>query len=320
MRALTPLLLLVAGCGVLTFEPLGSKFGNGCAGNPNVVVVAAIQGQPDWIALAGTHVYYLESDSQTVARVPIGGGGAGPGDRFCCSQENPLRIAASGSDVFYGSQAGKVHRISDADGHDQVIANTSGWVFGIAANGSNVYWGQNDFRVFRAAHDGSGMTQLAQGLTGTPNVMALGSDAAYWLLNQDRPWVQKLPFAGGTVTTLNETDSITFTQTGDMAIDGTDIYWTDPQQGAILHVSTDGQNYYHQVDSLQSPTGIALDSTYVYFSEMGAGTVSRMARAGGSHPEVIAACQDEPAGLAQNGSQVLWVNHSSGQIMSWLKH
>jgi hypothetical protein len=313
MRALTPLLLLLAGCDALTFEPLGSKFS--CGGSSgNAVELARVQGQIDWLALTSSHVYYLAGDSMTVGRVPIGGG---PGDVFCCSQENPIRIRSAGSDVFYGTQAGKLHRITDADGHDSVIFNGA-WPFGVAADATNVYWGTNDGNVMRAAHDGSGATVLYHDQS-TPEIMVLGPDALYFLTSQVRPWVQKLPFGASTTTTFNEADSIAYADAGDMAIDGTDLYWTDPSQRAIFHVSTDGSGYYHQVDQQARPTGIAVDSTFVYWTNADDGTVYRQGRAGGSTTDKIASCQGSPSGLVQDGTSVYWANRATGQIMRWAK-
>jgi hypothetical protein len=195
---------------------------------------------------------------------------------------------------------------------------TGTWPFGVAADATNVYFGLNDGSVMRAAHDGSGATLLYHDQS-TPEIMVLGPDALYFLTSQIRPWVQKLPFGASTTTTFNEAGGIAYADGGDMVIDGTDIYWTDPSQNAIFHVNTDGNGFYHLVDSQARPTGIAIDAGFVYWTNSDDGTVHRQGRAGGSTTETIASCQGDPTGLVQDGKSVIWANHSTGQIMEWPK-
>src|SRR5207244_778283 len=184
MRALVPLLLLASGCDVLAFEPLGSKAS--CSSGAGVSEITRLTLQPDWAAVVGTNIYYSAGDSEKVGRVATSGGGA---LNFCCTQENPIRIAAGGSGVFCGTQA-------------------------------------------RMRPGGN------------------------------RPWVQKLTFTG-TQSSLNGNDSIAFPDGGDIAINGSDIYWTDPGQHSVLHINTDGNGYFHQIDSSGRPIGIVVDATYV---------------------------------------------------------
>ena len=67
-----------------------------------------------------------------------------------------------------------------------------------------------------------------------------------------------------------------------------------------------------------SVQGIVADSNYVYFSQSGAGVVSRCAAAGCTTPEVIAPGQGNPTAMAQDAVSIYWINYS-GSVMRLAK-
>jgi hypothetical protein len=77
-----------------------------------------------------------------------------------------------------------------------------------------------------------------------------------------------------------------------------------------------GECYREILAELDETPRIAIDATYIYFTQGSAGTVSRIAR-NGSGLRVLAASQDRPIGIAVDTDNVYWVNQTTfqGRVM-----
>jgi hypothetical protein len=62
------------------------------------------------------------------------------------------------------------------------------------------------------------------------------------------------------------------------------------------------------------PVNIAIDEENVYWTDLSAGTVSKIALTGGA-PVVLASDQDEPWTVAVDSTSVYWTNSGSGTVM-----
>jgi hypothetical protein len=103
-----------------------------------------------------------------------------------------------------------------------------------------------------------------------------------------------------------------------------DLQTNSANCGACGHACTDkcgGGRCYRTLLDLTSSSGIvylAVDASYVYFTQTFEGTVSRVPRTGGS-AVVLASSQDNPRSLAVDATNVYWGNASltygSGSVM-----
>jgi hypothetical protein len=100
-----------------------------------------------------------------------------------------------------------------------------------------------------------------------------------------------------------------------IAVDTTDVYWTDFAGGTVMSVSLSGGSVTTLASGQDGPFGIAVDSTNVYWTTTGGGTVMSVALGGGC-PTTLASGQDKPFGIAVDSTSVYWSTFFGGTIMS----
>lgn len=90
---------------------------------------------------------------------------------------------------------------------------------------------------------------------------------------------------------------------GSMAIDDTNVYWTEYAAGQIVRIAKAGGAPIIVASGLPSPGAIAVSSGNIYWTDAAAGTVSQLAVDGGS-PVVLATGLLQPNALAVDASDV----------------
>jgi len=312
------LALFASGCDLLAFEPTGSKNSTPQTISPGVQqIIGGTVPPPAWIALQAGYVYFTSPDGNTVARVPNFVGGNL--ETLCCTTgERPQRLAVSSSYLWFTSSQG-VSRVDLNSMQRQLINPASS--YGIAFTPSNIFWTQDGGNVMQAALDGSNPIQIAGG-QGRPEAITTDPNAVYWLPTTGGPWPMRYPFPSGPAQNLSANGSISFS-TGQILVDGTEVYWTDPDQGGLYKVTTNSGSQTLDIvtDHQNRPMGIALDTNYVYWTNQGDGTVVRLPRLGGS-AQTIATGQATPTGIVVDGSGAYWANQGNsnnvgGSIMHW---
>ncbi|MCL2448763.1 MAG: hypothetical protein FWD17_07450, partial [Polyangiaceae bacterium] len=97
-----------------------------------------------------------------------------------------------------------------------------------------------------------------------------------------------------------------------IAVDSSDVYWTDQSGGSVMRVSIGGGMAVTLMGGQASPAGIAVDSAYAYYAlEVPHGSVMRIPLAGGV-ADPVASGQDSPYGVAVDAQRVYWTNAASG--------
>lgn len=104
-----------------------------------------------------------------------------------------------------------------------------------------------------------------------------------------------------------------------LAVDGTYIYWTDPNEGTIGRAELDGSNPEPEfITGLSDPQGIAVDSGHIYWSNAGTNSIGR-ADLNGSLLSIEPLCVEgasNPRGVDVDLSHIYWTNmdtHSIGR-------
>jgi hypothetical protein len=144
----------------------------------------------------------------------------------------------------------------------------------------------------------------------------LGSAAAvYWTSNAGATIIST-PRVGGPSEVVH--DAGAGRNIVGIALDATHLYWSENNaDGRVMRKGLEaavGEPGEVLADVQNLPAALALDATHVYWYEVGAGTVSRVPKAGGT-VEVLATGQDMPNGIAVAGGDVFWTTSSGGTVM-----
>ncbi|RME48607.1 MAG: hypothetical protein D6791_02860, partial [Chloroflexi bacterium] len=152
--------------------------------------------------------------------------------------------------------------------------------------------------------------------------LALDDDYIYWgewgEAGQNNV-IRRIPKAGGVPEIIASFP--TGLEIHSLAVDDAYVYWTEgkvgnkllnqPGSGAVRRVPKAGgpvQTLADAGDGIDNAYGIALDATYVYWTELGTGRVRRVAKTGGAVTDYL---DPDPGHMAQalavNDSHIFWV-------------
>lgn len=101
---------------------------------------------------------------------------------------------------------------------------------------------------------------------------------------------------------------------GDVAVNASHIYWSDPLRGAVGRANLDGSfPDYLFITGANNPCGIALDGTFVYWANREGHTIGR-ARLDGTEATQNLLGASAPCGLATNSKFLYWANGDPAYI------
>ncbi|HWO19945.1 MAG TPA: hypothetical protein VNO30_14260 [Kofleriaceae bacterium] len=103
-----------------------------------------------------------------------------------------------------------------------------------------------------------------------------------------------------------------------LALDDTYVYWTNLDASTVKRVAKTGGAVQTLAAGQSGASGIGVDSTHVYWTQVFGDRVLRMPVGGGTI-ETIATAQDGATALALDGTHVYWANLVAGTIMRWPK-
>jgi len=98
-----------------------------------------------------------------------------------------------------------------------------------------------------------------------------------------------------------------------VAIDGGYVYWTDVGTGTVNRVNLNGQNMTTIATGGMQPNALVVDGGYVYWTDFTAGTVSKAPIAGGE-VTVLAKQQSYPLSILIYEGYVYWAESLAGNI------
>ena len=197
----------------------------------------------------------------------------------------------------------------------------------IVSDGTNVYWTADAAGIVvkrAAALPPGAMTTLGPAVSTNPGYLALGGGKLWWTTgfgNADpAPHLRTANLDGTGLTTVAnyQTPVSTFKGRGGVAADATTVYWAS-ENGGVYHAAfndplcnegtltaTSCKSY----GSATSPYGVAVDDSFVYWTEPSSGTVKKAPKAGGQS-SFVATNQDLPQAIAVLGTFVYWGNAST---------
>jgi len=176
----------------------------------------------------------------------------------------------------------------------------------MAADDTHVYFADwADDKVKRIPVAGGTITNVANGnRLILHRGIALDSTHVYW---GDNTGIQRIAKSGGAAQVL-----AAGADSANLAVDSTHVYWTDWNMGAgrIRRVAKTGGAVQDVITGLDNPYGIALDSTYVYFTELGTGKAYRVNKNGTGLTSYVASDISPYMAetIAANSTHVFWTD------------
>ena len=220
---------------------------------------------PANVAADDDHVYYIDLASETIQRIPVGGGAP----ITVASGREFKRTLALDSTHIYFSDAEGVRRVLKAGGTPDTLA--AGYdITKLALDDDYVYWTEwvGGDAIRRAPKEGGVVDTLLSdsGLDG-PWGIAVDDTHVYWT-EMGSGQARRMPKTGGTPDDLVSPDSFYWGM--DIAVDGTDVYWMDTgggPNGRLRKAPKGGGAVENLALGLSACTGLNLTATHVYWGD-----------------------------------------------------
>jgi hypothetical protein len=240
--------------------------------------------------------------------------GAGPGPSGAAAGPGPVGMAGSqGGGPSSGPGAGggpgctpRGDRVASTDSAANIALN-------IAVDSKSLFWVQHapTSTILVKAPVGGGDVVTLANVNGTNNWVAVGTSGVYWSEtgSGNSSNIFKIGVDGGTPATVvaSAAPILRFT----LGADG--VYWTTGT--GVMKSAFDGGTPT-TLTPQQSVGEIVVDAANLYWVRVDAGTIMKVATAGGADPIVLASGQAGPISLALDGQQHLyWVNQAAGLVM-----
>jgi hypothetical protein len=215
--------------------------------------------EPVGIVVAGGRVYHTarpaEGQTDLWVRDTDGGNASVVASGFVAA----WALASNDAFVYVTDRVGTVSRVPVGGGAASNIAGGQQEPFGIAVNGTNVFWANRAGTTINRVPISGGAIAPAVGNLTNPVGVAASDDWVCW--TEEAGKTGCAPAIGGSTVTLTDGQSLA----PDIAIDGDVVYWTasNAVMRGTANVENSGEVF---VDSLLGAWGIAVDDQAVYFS------------------------------------------------------
>lgn len=253
------------------------------AGNPGTVnkvplgggpTTALATGQlyPGSLAVDATTLYWASSNEEAVKKVPIAGG---PVTTIATGENGPCCLVLNATDLYYHSTRGIV-RFPLAGGTATALPSTYGVGFSLALDATNVYWrvdvsGGLTAQLLKMPLDGSS-APVSLITSSSMGALVVNGSTLYWTMPAGTVagagGIAKMPVGGSASTTL----ASGLNEPSDLAVDGTNVYFTSYQDGTVSKVPVAGGTPTVIASKQKLPSAIVVDGTSVYWTNYGGST------------------------------------------------
>lgn len=209
-------------------------------------------------------------------------------------QKQPRGMAVDATSVFWGNcgtpannyNDGSIMKVAVTGGSPLTLVSGENCPYALAVDATDVYWTGGSGNVTKVPITGGTRTILATGQSNAVFI-AVNNATVYWMTYQK---VLKVAVTGGTPVAIAATGS---RPNRGMIVDTTNVYWTtDTQSAAVMTVPVGGGTpvaLWQGVGApgVNSPWGIGVDATSVYWTDSATGTLMKVPIGGGAPTTLV---------------------------------
>lgn len=252
---------------------------------------------------------------------PCQGGVCKP-DAVVKNQGEVVEIAVDDARLYWVSKSlGVVGSVAKGGGAPQVLATGQAGPHRLTLGDQRLFWSNHDpggYGAWWVAFDGSASGQLSGDMV--PYGLARDGGVVFWVL-QSNPQAALLQanVDGSSVKIVAAQP-----QGADLvAVDELYLYLTCPDTGAVVAMPRAGGPLV-QLASAVEPAGLAIDESWVYYTDAAAGEVRRVSKSGDQN-ELLADTQAAPMRVVVDAGAVTWSARGTdcashdGSVVRWQK-